>query len=405
MARFRYRAIGPNGQAVAGEMEESSQRAVVAKLQKLGQMPVQVRAVATTGIRVWLQKDLISPRVSLKELSVITHELATLLQAGLPVDRALRILIGVAETRRLRASLIRILERVQSGSSFADAITAEGRAFPRIYASLVRAAEVSGALEPALFRLSEFLSRSQAIRETVTSAMIYPTILLLFAGLSIALVLTVVLPQFEPLFREAGKSLPLSTRIIIAAGNGLQSYWWALLSAIAAFAFLSRNALRDPKIRLRCHAALLRVPILGTLIAKLEAARFSRTLGTLLASGVPVSSALAVTRPALGNAAIAQGIDIVAARVKEGEGLAAPLAATAVFPELTVQLIKIGEETGQLDAMLVKQADIYDRDVQRTLERLLALLVPALTVTLGMMIGGIIASVFAAIISVNQLAF
>lgn len=405
MARFQYRAIGPTGDTVAGEMEESDQRAVIAKLQKMGQLPVNVREIATSGFRSWLQKDIFSARPSLKELGVMTHELAALLKAGLPLDRALRILIGVAETRRLRAALKRILERVQGGAAFADAIAAEGNKFPRLYASLVRAGEASGALETTLLRLSEFLSRSQAVRETVVSAMIYPAILLVFAAVSIVLVLTVVLPQFEPLFREAGKSLPLSTRIIVAAGQAVHSYWWAMLAATVAFILLCRGALRDPKVVVRWHSALLKMPVLGSLIAKSEAARFSRTLGTLLATGVPVSAALAITRPAIGNAAMARAVETVTARVKEGEGLAAPLAATAVFPELTVQLVRVGEETGQLDAMLVKQADIYERDVQRMLERLLALLVPMLTVTLGLIIGGIIASVFAAIISVNQLAF
>jgi general secretion pathway protein F len=402
---YRYRALTRAGELVVGEITEASQAAAVEKLQRLGQMPFHIRPATSGGWPSWLNRDLFgSRRLTSRGLGIMTHELATLLQAGLPLDRGLEILSGLAESRQGRAALVALLSRIRGGACLADAMGIDPVNFPKAYVSMVRAGELGGTLEATLFHLAEFLARSHATSETIRSAMIYPIILLVLSGISIAIILTVVLPQLEPLFHEAGNALPLSTQILMTIAKAIQDFWWLLLLLLIGSLVLLRHAADNPVLRLRWHGVLLKLPLIRGLIAKSEAARFSRTLGTLLRNGVPMSLALPVIRGTLGNVVMAKAIDGVAARLKEGEGLAAPLAKAKIFPELSTQLVRVGEETGRLDEMLLKLADIYDRDVQRVIDRLLALLVPLLTVALGCLIAAIVASVLAALLSVNELA-
>ncbi|MFQ5984829.1 MAG: type II secretion system F family protein [Alphaproteobacteria bacterium] len=406
MPTYRYKAVTDSGNVVEDDMEAPSQSAVIERLHDLGHLPIRADEIKGPSQGGWLRRRLFATRrVSHRDVGLVTRELATLLQAGLPLDRSLEIVKNLAEKEGVSEMLAQVLDRVRGGVSLADAMASQGRAFPRFYVSMVRAGETGGALDTVLGRLADFMEKSQALTENVKSALVYPIILLTMAGVSVVLLLTVVIPQFTPLFEDAGEALPVAAQILVSVGEVFQHYWWAIGLAIVGLVLLARRELSSPVRRYRWDRVLLRSPLVGDLVAKLAAARFSRTLATLLRNGVPVITALSIVKDTLGNTVMARAVEGVAARVKEGQGLAQPLMAAQVFPDLAISLVRVGEETGQLEQMLDKVAEIYDREVQRTVERMLALLVPVLTIGLGVLIAAIIVSVLTAILSVNQLVF
>jgi general secretion pathway protein F len=282
-------------------------------------------------------------------------------------------------------------------------MAASGDAFPRMHISMVRAGEAGGTLDDILERLGNYMEKAQALRESVKSALVYPMILLFLAGATVTMLVTVVVPEFQPLFDEAGQDLPLATKIVVAVGNAAQRFWWAALLTVLVLVLVLRHDYAGSAGRARWHAFFLRLPLFGDLIAKIEIARFCRTLGALLGSGVPLLTALGIVRETLENVVLAEAVGRVAEQAREGEGLSGPLGSIGLFPPLAVQLVRVGEETGQLEAMLTKVAEIYDEEVRRTIERLLRLLVPLLTIGLGFLIAGIIASILVAILGINQL--
>ncbi len=406
MPRYRYEAADAAGEVLRDELEAPTPEAAVEHLRDQGLLPLSVHEAKGGLLRGGFGQPLFSKRraLSRKAVTLLTQQLASLLGAGMPLDRALTILIGVTEDERGRVLLERVQEKVRGGSTLADALEAQG-AFSRFYLNMIRAGEAGGALETVLKRLTEFLERSQALRETVTSALIYPIILLTVAALSVIILLTFVVPQFQRLFADAGKALPLATQIVIAIGEGFRHYWWVGLSVIGLIVMAVRRQMSQPESRARWDRWLLRLPLFGDLIAKVETARLSRTLGTLLGNGVSLLNALAIVRETLSNQVLAGALGEVAEHAKTGRGLAEPLLETGNFPKLAVQMIRVGEETGQLQEMLLQVADTYDGEVQTAVKRLLTLLEPILILGLGVIIAGIIMSILVAILSLNELAF
>jgi general secretion pathway protein F len=405
MATFRYEALNEAGGVMSGEMDGTTAAAVIAQLQDSGYLPIGAREIKAGDLGSWLRRDLLGQRrLSRRDLGTATQELATLLKAGLPLDRALDMLVELSESKRAQTLFAAVLEKVRGGASLADAIAAQGEGFPPLYVNMIRAGETGGALDVTLLRLSDYLAKSHAARETVKSALVYPIILVCIAGLSLTIVLTVVLPQFKPLFQDVGVALPWSTRIVMGIGDAVHDFWWVGGLVIVAGVVGFRRAMAVPSVRLRWHRFLLRLPLIRDLVAKTDTARFARTLGTLATNGVPLPTALALSRETLANGVLADAVSEVTTRLKEGEGLSVPLAQAGCFPRLATQLMRVGEETGRLDEMLLNVADVFDREVQRTTERLLAIMTPALTILLGMAIAGIIASVLVALLAVNDLA-
>lgn len=403
MPRFAYSALTTAGNLVKGQVDARDQMAVITQLHDEGLLPI----TAT------IQRNTIVSRFSLslrggalpgRDLALFNQQLARLLKAHVPLDRALEIVSQLSERRALQVVLQGTLARVRDGSSLAEAMEAQGRAFPAVYVSMIRAGEASGALQAVVARAADFLARSEAMRQRVVSALIYPVILLVVAGLSIGLILTIVLPEFEPFFQDAGARLPSSTRLVMAIGDTLRDNWLLLLLGTALAVAGLQRLQRIPSIAAARDRLVLSVPLLRDLITKFDVGRFARTFGTLRANGVPAPTALALSGRTIGNRAIASAVDVVAVQFKEGEGLSASLARTGRFPDLAAQLIRIGEETGRLEDMLGEIADIYDQEVQRTLDRLLTLLVPALTIGMGGVIAFIISAVMTAMISINELA-
>ena len=406
MPRYRYEAVDASGEVVRDELDAATLDAAIARLRDQGLLPLTVNEAKSGFLRGGFGQPLFSKRraLSRKTIALLTQQLASLLHAGMPLDRAMTILIGVTEDEQAKPVLERVQEKVRGGSSLADALEVQG-VFSRFYLNMIRAGEAGGALDVVLKRLTEFLERSQALRETVTSALIYPIILLSVSALSVIILLTFVVPQFQRLFADAGKALPLATQIVIAVGDGFRYYWWVGAILLVLLSAVVRRQLSQPESRARWDDRFLRLPLFGDLIAKVETARLSRTLGTLLGNGVSMLNALTIVRETLSNQVLAGALGDVAEHVKTGRGLADPLLEAGRFPKLAVQMIRVGEETGQLQEMLLQVADTYDGEVQTAVKRLLTLLEPALILGLGVIIAGIIMSILVAILSLNDLAF
>ena len=406
MPRYRYEAVDNTGEVLHDEIEAPTPEAAVERLRDQGLLPLSVNEAKSGFLRGGLGQPLFSkrPALSRKSITLLTQQLANLLHAGMPLDRALTILISVSEDEQTQSLLERVQEKVRGGASLADALEAQS-AFSRFYLNMIRAGEAGGALEVVLKRLTEFLERSQALREIVTSALIYPIILLSVSALSVIILLTFVVPQFQQLFADAGKALPLATQIVIAVGDGFRHYWWIGALALMLIVAALRQQLSQPASRTRWDRWFLRLPLFGDFIAKVETARLSRTLGTLLGNGVSLLNALTIVRETLTNQVLAMALGEVAEHVKTGRGLAEPLLEAGNFPKLAVQMIRVGEETGQLQEMLLQVADTYDGEVQTAVKRMLTLLEPALILGLGVIIAGIIMSILVAILSLNELAF
>ena len=404
MPRFIYKAVTPAGQVIEGEILAVNRAEVIDLLHAEGSLFIRAFEASEGPLARLAFARLFRRRgPSPADIVVITQELAMLLRAGLPIDRALGVIGDLTESGGKRNFINRVLESVRSGASLADALEPHKQALPSFYIGMLRAGEAAGNLDTVLARLAEVLTRAQALKESVRTAMYYPVIVLVVAAVSIVILLTAVVPEFQPIFESAGAALPVSTKLIIAAGNGMQHYWWALVLGAIALAAALGYSYRNPAGRLYWDALVLRLPLLGDVVTKLEVARFTRTLGTLLDGGVVALSAISIAAKTLTNRIIAQRVADVAGRLKKGEGLARPLQSARVFPRLAVQLIQVGEEAGELDTMLLHVADIYDEEVKRSVQRLLALLVPAVTIGLGLLVAAIVGSMLTAILGAYSL--
>ncbi|MGO8754692.1 MAG: type II secretion system F family protein [Gallionellaceae bacterium] len=405
MQLYHYKAVGADGVALEGDMEARNQAAVVERLQATGYIPIRVeetqpaKSAATTSFG-WARSN----RVSQAEIGVFTREIATLLHAGLPLDRALEILVALSENDKVRRLLIQVRDDVRGGAALSAAMDAQKGVFSRFYLNMVRAGEAGGALGPVLMRITEFMERSKMLKETVMSALIYPAILIVVAVTSVMMLLIFVVPQFSLMFQQSGKALPLPTQIVIGAGDFLRHDWWMLLLGGLAIFLLMRQQLQNAASRYRWDGWFLRMPLVGDLVAKVEVARFSRSLGTLLGNGVTLLNALFIVKETLNNRVMAEGLDQVATQLKQGLGLGNPMMETGLFPKLAVHMVMVGEETGQLEEMLLRVANVYDNEVQSAVKRMLGLMEPVLILGLGLLIGGIIMSILLAILGINDLA-
>jgi general secretion pathway protein F len=404
MPTFVVKAVSRDGETVETLREAPDEAALIRQLQEEGWLPIRV-APATSSWR-WLRPGWRRARLKPKELTLFTRELATLLSAGLPLDRSLKVLLSVfPEGTALNTLTERILEQVKGGAQLSAALEAEGGLFPKLYVSMVRAGEASGALESVLERLADYLERAQALRSSVVSALIYPAILVVVAIASLLALLTFVVPQFEEMFQSAGKELPLPTQIVMAIAAGIRSYGWLALIGVLGMIRVVQNQLARPQLRYRFHRWLLKLPLVGGLLLKLDVARLAQTLSTLLEAGVPLLSALGIVKDTLGNLVLSEAIAQAGGRIKEGGEMSAALEEAGYFPIMALQMIKLGEETGKLAPMLSKMAEIYEAEVRVTVQRLLTLLEPMLIVGLGVAIAAIIMSILVAVVSVNELAF
>ncbi|MGE5820397.1 MAG: type II secretion system F family protein [Deltaproteobacteria bacterium] len=407
MAFFQYRAADQAGKIVEGVMEAEVEQSVVSRLHEMGCIPLRIALPgASAGSSAQLRLPILTRRkVSQQQLLQFTQELSTLLSAGLPLDRSLSVLGGLIEEKEFSTVLKTILEAVRAGKSLAASMGEHPEIFPKLYVNMIRAGEAGGILESVLRHLAEFLESSQALKEDVKSALIYPMILATAAGLSLIILFVYVVPRFSLIFKDVGKALPWITRVVIEFSHALTQYGWIgfLLVLVAGAGGLFY--VRTPEGKAETDSLLLRVWLLGDLIRKFETARFARTLSALLKGGVPLLDALGTVQGVVGNRLLARALGQVQVRVREGKGMARPLGESGLFPPLALNMVAVGEETGKLEAMLAEVAGYYDQEVKRTTKRLTALLEPALILGMGLIIGVVVVSMLMAIFSINDLPF
>ncbi|MGC9994402.1 MAG: type II secretion system F family protein [Terriglobia bacterium] len=403
MPEFSYKAIKGTGELVQGTLVAETEPALLAQLRRMGCLPIHVSAKdGSTGASWALLKR---RGTSSSDRLGFARQLATLVRAGVPLDRSLSLSRDLAEKPALQAVIGATLKELRSGQSLANSLAANPRFFPALYVAMVRAGEASGTLPAVLDRLVEFEEFSAELRGYLISALIYPTVLLGVGSVAIAFLLGFVVPRFAQIFEEAGKELPLPTQILMDVSQAFRDYGWIAAVVIIITVVLFARWVRTESGRLRWDQWRLKAPLLGDVSLKLEIARFAKTMGTLLNQAVPIISALRLTREVLSNRRVAAAVEPLIQGVKRGQGLAGPLAETRMFPALAVQLMTLGEQTGKLDSMLLELATIYDREVRVATKRLVALVEPAVILAMGLVVGTIVISTLLAIVSINEVPF
>jgi len=400
MTLYYYKAVTAAGETLEGQMDVGTHDEAIGKLQDAGNIPLEVRE-ADSGDSGSLVAALFK-RATLREAQVVqfTQQLATLLGAGQPLDRALQILLDLPESDKAKRLLERVRDQVRGGTPLSDALEAEHGTFSKLYVNMVRAGETGGSLDNTLSRLGDYLERSRALKSSVINAMIYPAFLVGMVVFSLMILLVYVVPQFAPMFADMNVEMPLITKIVLAVGSTLQSFWWLIIVVGVLMAGWFRRQMADPAARLKIDERLLRTRIIGDVTRKIETARLARTLGTLLKNGVPLLTGLSVARNVMNNTVLGMAVEQAAEEVKTGGGLGYALAQSKRFPKLALQMISVGEESGELDTMLMKVADTFDVEVKNTLDRLLAALVPATTIVMTVVVAMIMLAIVLPIMNI-----
>ena len=423
MVKFAYTALDAKGKESKGTIEADSQNAALAKLREQGLFPTQISdtsAAASGGRKGGLPvpgtagraaraksrgKPLKLPfggGVKTKQLMIVTRQLATLIDAGLPLLRSLQVIARQERNSTLKRTLNDLAESIQSGSTLAEAMAQHGKVFDRLYVNMVKAGEVGGVLDVVLLRLAEFMEKMQKIRNKVRSAMTYPVVVLCVAGGIMYFLMTKIVPKFADIFNDVleGSKMPALTVFIMNASHTLANRAPVFIGAIVALVLLINAVGRTRTGRLALDKIKLRMPVFGALVHKTAIARFTRTLGTLLSSGVPILQALNIVRDTAGNEVIARGVVLVHDSVKEGENIAPPIEASGIFPPMVVSMVEVGEETGKLPEMLMRIADTYDDEVDNTVAALSSIIEPILIVGLAVIVGTIVVALFLPMVAI-----
>lgn len=406
MPSYQYKASDTSGKIHKGQLDAENEMTAAALLHKKGLIPIRIEA---SGTRNAAETDLFSfikkttNRVKSRDLMLFTQDLASLLAAGLPLDKALLVLSSSSENDAMGGIVKEVLTAVQGGAYLSTALSRHPSVFSEFYINMIRAGEAGGVLEKVLERLGTFLETAQELKEFVSSALVYPIFLLVAGGVSVAILMGYVIPKFSMIFDGMGSALPLPTKILLFISAGVKYYWWIglVLAGLAYWGYLKYKA--TEKGRLKVDTIKLKLPILGGIIQKSDSARFSRTLGTLLQSGVPILDAIKLVKDIISNKVIASSLDSVHKRVKEGDRLSNALASVEMFPFLAIQMITVGEESGRMDEMLMKVADNYEKTLRNLLKRLISLLEPVLILVMGVVVGGIVISMLLGIFSINDM--
>ena len=420
MPSYAYTALDARGQEVSDVLEAGNEQEAIAALRQAGYYPTSVveagkaakaakaaKAPAAKGSGLkkeinisipFLERKTIKP----KTLMIFTRQLATLIEAGLPLLRGLNVLGKQEPDPVLRKTIGKLGDAVQGGSTFSDALSQHSKIFNKLYVNMVRAGELGGVMELVLVRLADFQEKAQKLKNKVVSAMYYPMIVLVIAVAIMAFLLVYIVPKFEQIFADmlGGKPLPALTGFVIGTSRFFQDQWLMIIVGVVVFILLYSIASKTAKGRAVIDIVKLRIPLFGDLIKKGSISRFSRTLGTLVTSGVPILQALNITRDTAGNVTVSDAIQQVHDRVKEGESIVAPLEKSGIFPPMVISMIDVGEETGQLPEMLLKVADVYDDEVDNTVAGLTSLLEPIMIVFLAVVVGTIVIALFLPLISI-----
>ena len=408
MALYAFDAVRQSGDPVSAQLEAATEADAVERVREQGLILIRIQTASAAAFSSHTQNKsflarLLAPRkVTREQIIAFTRDLANLIAAGLPLDRAFELLVGLADTGPMAALLQDLRDRVRGGKSLSQALIEHPKHFDRLFVNMVRAGEASGTLGPVLERISEFQERSAELRSSVQSALMYPMVLVGVAVIAVFTMIFFVVPKFEATFRQFGKALPPATENLLALSHWMKDDGWMLLIGAAAIYILIRGRLRSPQGLLAWHRRKLKLPVLGDLFSKIEVARLARTLGTLLGNGVSLLPALTIVKDTVDNRALANSLEGVLVRLKAGQGFARPLMETGLYPKLAVHMVAVGEETGRLDAMLLKVAQVYDVEVNTALKRALGLMEPILILTLAVVVGGIIFALMSALLGLTE---
>jgi general secretion pathway protein F len=401
MSQFTYKAVSRDGRLTAGRIEGSDQRAAAQRIQGMGLIPIAIEQTAAKSQsgRTYFQ------RVTPKDILFFSEELATLVNAGLPLDRSLSITAELASKPRLRTVIQDVLKQIKAGKSLAEALATHPKYFSRLYVNMVRAGEAGGVLAAILARLAEFQRSVDEMRSYLISALIYPALLTAVGIGSIVVLMFFVIPRFSTIFADLGAPIPFSTQMLLTLSDWMLRYWMIGILVIASIAVAIRHWLKSPAGRHQYDLWRLRVPLLGGTLLKVEIGRFARTLGTLLTSAVPLIGAVRIVQDIATNQIVSEAISKIADGAKRGLGVARPMQNAGVFPPLAIHLVEVGEETGRLDAMLLQLADIYDKDVRTSVKSLTSVFEPAIILVMGLIVGTVVLSMLMAIFSINEIGF
>jgi type II secretion system protein F len=408
MTVYYYKATDQNGKYVEGDISAPDYRGAVQKIRKLNYFPVKVSeekksSKLSAGMRLSL--PIWGSPIPIKELMTLTQQLATLVNAGLTLDDSLSTLIKLAETGNIKSILSGIRKKVHGGSSFADALAEHPKVFSKLYVNMIRAGEAGGILGETLSRLAMFMEKSVELKNSIRSAMVYPAILTFVGGTAVITLITFVIPQFSKLFEEMGAALPLPTQIMLGISSAIINYWPALILGILGFISALTFYIGTNKGRLRWDEILLKLPLFGPLIRKIEVSRFSLTMATLLKSGVPILQAMGIVQSIMINRVIADSVTNLKQALKRGKGLSGPLEEAGIFPPMAVHMITVGETSGSLDEMLTKVSKTYDKEVEQSIKQVISLIEPMMILLMALIIGFIVISMLLAIFSANDISF
>ena len=391
---FTYKVRDRQGKLVEGQLDADNVQLVVSKLRSMGYVPIEIQAAGKQTLSRDVKIPGLSDRIKLKDVAVFSRQFATMINAGLSLLRSLYILAEQTESKPLAEVANQVRMDVERGSSLSAALARHPKVFNRLYVAMVRAGEIGGVLDSVLLRLADTIEKQVELRRKVKSAMTYPAVVAVLVLLILTAMLLFIIPMFEDLYKELGGSLPLPTQVLINISAFARKIWYLIFVAEVAAVFLFRKWINSEEGRKRWDAIKLRVPVFGGLVRKTALARFSRTLSALVRSGVPILESLDIVAETSGNHVVAEATRDTQAAVKRGEPLARKLEDHPVFPPMVVQMMAVGEETGALDEMLVKVADMYEVQVNSTVDSLTSLLEPLLIVAMGVVVGGMLMSVY-----------
>ncbi len=392
---WKWEARNRQGESRSGEMEARDDQAVRARLAQMGLEPTRVKRKPK---ELHFSLPFLGG-VSSKDILVFTRQFSVMIDAGLPLVQGLDIIGNQADSAAFRKVILDVKTRVESGSTFADALSEHPKAFDELFVQLVRAGEIGGILDTILQRLGAYIEKNEKLKRRVKGAMVYPIIVLLVAAAVLTVLIGWVVPVFEKMFKDFGGAMPAPTQFLIDLSYGFRSRWYLFAGTPVALFLAFRAFVRNPRGRLAWDKFVLKVPVFGPVVRKVAVARFTRTLGTMLSSGVPILDALDIVARSAGNRVIERGILFVRARISEGKNIAGPLAETGVFPPMVVQMIGVGEATGAMDQMLNKIADFYDDEVDVAIAALTSMIEPLMMVFLGSTVGFFMVAMYLPIFS------
>jgi type IV pilus assembly protein PilC len=408
MPKFSYTAVDARGKQANGFVEANDQNEAITQIRQLGFYPQRLDEAkeeemgAATETKAKVKKG--GAKVKSKVLTIFTRQLATLIEAGLPLMRSLNTLAKQERNPVMRATMVSLASAVESGGTFSEALAQHPRIFDRLYVNMVKAGELGGVLEIVLTRLAEFQEKSQKIKGKVLSAMIYPIVVLVIAAAILTFLLIFIVPKFQKIFEDAlpGKPLPAVTLFVIGCSHFLVDRWYIVIGVLAAIVVSYKAVASVPAGIAFLDQIALKVPVFGDLTSKTAISRFARTLGTLISSGVPILQALNITRDTAGNVVVANAINKIHDSVKEGESVVGPMESSSIFPPMVTSMVQVGEETGQLPDMLVKVADVYEAEVDNVVTGLTSILEPIMIVLLAVIVGTIVIALFMPMVGLIQ---